>query len=82
MSEYRKEIPREQCRPDPSFTQTPTGHVIPKEPYGVGHSDLDVDTFRVPDCGVKAGGQFTDPFFLDERDLPTTDEKKRNKQGF
>lgn len=74
----RKEIKREQYRPDPKFNQAPTGHKIPD-----GRSPDDPGmAFQVPDCGVKAGGEFIDPFYLDERDLPTTDESKRNKQGF
>jgi hypothetical protein len=74
----RKEIKREQYRPDPEFNQAPTGHKIPD-----GRSKDDPGmAFDVPDCGVKAGGQFIDPFVFDERDLPTTDESKRNKQGF
>lgn len=81
--EYRKEIPREQCRPDPKFGMKPTGHVIPKDPYGYGPSACDDSMeFRVPDCGVKAGGEFSDPFFLDERDLPTPENQIKNKQGF
>ena len=80
MSE-RKEIPRESGRPDPQFTQKPTGHVIPGC-CGYGPSDLSVESFKVPDCGVKAGGEFTTPFVLDERDQPTKPEGKRNRQGF
>lgn len=82
MSENRKEIPREQCRPDPTFNQKPTGHVVPTL-HGISRSEDDSSmAFSVPDCGVKAGGQFSDPFFLDESDLPTKPEGKRNRQGF
>ena len=78
----RKEIPRLQERPDPSFNQLPTGHVIPSL-HGYGRSADDPSmVFDVPDCGVKAGGQFSDPFFLDEADLPTKPDCKRNRQGF
>lgn len=78
----RKEIEREQCRPDPEFNQLPTGHVIPTL-HGQGRSKDDPGmSFRVPDCGVKAGGQFSDPFFMDEEDEPTKPESKRNRQGF
>jgi hypothetical protein len=74
----RKEVPREQFRPDPTFNQKPTGHKVPD-----GRSDDDSEmAFKVPDCGVKAGGQFIEPFIIDKEDLPTTDEKIRNKQGF
>jgi hypothetical protein len=73
----RKEIKPEECRPDPTFNQAPTGHKIPD-----GRSPDDpAMAFRVPDCGVKAGGEFITPFELDERDLPTPDSK-RNRQGF
>jgi hypothetical protein len=82
MAEYRKEIPREQCRPDPTFNQKPTGHVIPTQHgYSRSADDPSMD-FRVPDCGVKAGGQFSDPFFMDDRDLPTKQEDIQDKQGF
>lgn len=78
MSDRRREIPSERCRPDPEFNQAPTGHKIPE-----GRSPDDpAMAFHVPDCGTKAGGQFSTPFVLDERDLPTKDEKIRNKQGF
>jgi hypothetical protein len=77
MSE-RKEVPEHDCRPAQSFNQAPTGHKVPD-----GRSADDPSmAFTVPDCGVKAGGQFMTPFVLDERDLPTTDEDERNKQGF
>jgi hypothetical protein len=76
----RKEIPREQCRPDPTFNQLPTGHVIPSL-HGYGRSPDDPSmAFDVPDCGVKAGGQFSDSFFLDEEDLPMKPVSKRDRQ--
>jgi hypothetical protein len=82
MGNDRKEVPREQLRPDPTFTRKPTGHVIPVL-HGIGPSSCDEDPFKVPDCGVKAGGQFSDPFFMDDDDLPTPpDTYKRNRQGF
>ena len=69
----RKEIPREQLRPDPTFNQKPTGHKVPD-----GRSADDPGmAFQVPDCGVKAGGQFSDPFVLDELDLPSAIDKGR-----
>jgi len=74
----RHEIPREQCRPDPTFNQEPTGH---KPPDGRSKDDPSM-AFKVPDCGVKAGGEFSDPFFMDDEDLPTKPEGKRNRQGF
>ena len=79
----RKEIPRPEMRPDPTFNQKPTGHVIPTlHGYSCAPDDPSM-AFDVPDCGVKAGGQFSDPFFLDEQDLPTPPENvKRNRQGF
>lgn len=82
MAHERKEIPREQCRPDPVFNQKSTGHVIPSL-HGFGPSADDPSmAFRVPDCGTKSGGQFSEPFVLDERDLPTKEDGKRNRQGF
>jgi hypothetical protein len=74
----RKEVPREQCRPDPEFNQEPTGHIPPE-----GRSPDDPSmAFRVPDCGVKAGGEFITPFILDDEDLPTKPDCERNRQGF
>lgn len=77
----RKEIPQDPQRPDPSFGMKPTGHIIP-ERYGQKPSadDGSLD-FNVPDCGHKAGGQFSTPFVLDEEDLPTKG-CDRNRQGF
>jgi hypothetical protein len=78
----RKEIPENPGRPDPSFGMKPTGHVIP-ELHGQKPSPDDGSLdFSVPDCGHKAGGQFSTPFVLDEEDLPTKPEGKRNRQGF
>ena len=70
----RKEIKDNSCRPCPEFNQAPTGHKIP-----CGRSADDPGmAFTVPDCGVKAGGEFMSPFVLDERDLPGG----KNNQGF
>ena len=74
----RKEIPCNPQRPDPQFNQAPTGHKIPEQ----RSADDPSMAFHVPDCGTKAGGEFSHPFFLDDEDLPTKDESKRNKQGF
>lgn len=72
----RKEIEPEVGRPCPEFNQAPTGHKIP-----VGRSaDDPAMAFHVPDCGGKAGGQFSTPFVLDERDLPG-EHDERNKTG-
>jgi len=72
-----KEIPNPPMRNQPEYNQAPTGHKIPD-----GRSPDDpAMAFEIPDCGTKAGGQFSTPFLLDERDLPTKDEK-RNRQGF
>jgi hypothetical protein len=77
MSHDRKEIPEESCRPDPTFNQVPTGHKIPD-----GRSADDPGmAFKVHDCGVKAGGQFSTPFVLDEEDLPTDNDSK-TRQGY
>jgi hypothetical protein len=38
--------------------------------------------FKVPDCGVKAGGAFITPFVIDDEDLPTDCDCNRNRQGF
>lgn len=74
----RHEIPDAPERSQPEYNQAPTGHRIPE-----GRSPDDpAMAFRIPDCGTKAGGEFITPFVLDERDLPTTDERIRNKQGF
>jgi hypothetical protein len=73
----RKEIPENSQRPCPTFNQAPTGHKIPD-----GRSaDDPAMAFRVPDCGVKAGGQFITPFDLDTDDLPSTDDMK-TRQGY
>lgn len=78
----RKEIEREQIRPDPGFNQKPTGHIVPTI-HGFSRSADDPSmAFRVPDCGVKAGGQFSNPFFMDETDEPTKPDCARNRQGF
>ena len=78
MAYERKEVPRDQCRPDPGFNQAPTGHKIPD-----GRSADDPGmAFKVPDCGTKAGGQFITPFIIDTRDLPTDQEDIQDKQGF
>lgn len=70
----RKEIPVEEYRECPEFNQAPTGHKIPD-----GRSADDPSmAFNIPDCGVKAGGEFMSPFVLDDRDLPCG----KNKQGF
>jgi len=78
----RKEIPCNSQRPDPEFNQAPTGHKVPD-----GRSPDDKSmAFHVPDCGVKAGGEFSYPFVIDNEDLPTPDDNspknKRNRQGF
>jgi hypothetical protein len=75
----RKEIPKESCRPDPTFNQAPTGHKIPD-----GRSaDDPAMAFKVPDCGTTGFGQFSTPFAADERDLPCSDERedKAEHQG-
>lgn len=77
MPDQRKEIPAPEFRPDPTFNQAPTGHAIPK-----GRSaDDPAMVFQVPDCGTKAGGQFSTPFVIDERDLPSTEDSK-TRQGY
>lgn len=73
----RKEIDEHECRPNPTFNQCPTGH---KPPAGRSPDDPGM-AFTVPDCGVKAGGEFMSPFVLDDRDLPSDDDYK-NKQGY
>lgn len=78
----RNEIPRKEMRPDPTFTQKPTGHSIPSiGGFGPSADDKNM-SFNVPDCGVKAGGQFSDPFFMDDCDLPTPPKDIRNRHGF
>jgi hypothetical protein len=73
----RKEVSPINGRPDPTFNQAPTGHRIPE-----GRSVDDPNmAFDVPDCGVKAGGEFSTPYIIDNEDLPTPDSK-RNRQGF
>jgi hypothetical protein len=62
----RKEIKPEECRPCPTFNQAPTGHKIPDK----RSKDDPSMAVYVPDCGVKAGGEFMTPFVLDEDDLP------------
>ena len=64
----RKEIPENSQRPDPEFNQAPTGH----KTSGRSPDDPSM-AFRIPDCGVKSGGQFMSPFVLDEDDLPGCD---------
>lgn len=72
----RNEVPENKQRECPIFNQAPTGHKIPD-----GRSADDPSmAFRVPDCGVKAGGQFSTPFVLDEEDLPGIDIC--NHQGY
>lgn len=77
MSE-RKEISSSQERQQPRYNQAPTGHKIPE-----GRSPDDPNmSFEIPDCGVKAGGEFMHPFVIDTRDLPTPEGNKKNRQGF
>jgi hypothetical protein len=64
----RNEIKPNDQRPCSTFNQAPTGHKIPD---GRSADDPSMD-FSVPDCGVKAGGQFITPFILDDEDLPGT----------
>jgi len=73
----RQEIKPEECRPCPEFNQAPTGHKIPD-----GRSADDPNmSFHVPDCGNKAGGQFSYPYVLDDRDLPSLEDSK-TRQGY
>jgi hypothetical protein len=72
----RREIPNPPERIQPKFNQAPN-----RIPEGRSPDDPAM-AFTIPDCATKAGGQFATPFVLDARDLPTTDEKTRNKQGF
>jgi hypothetical protein len=71
----RNEVKPNDQRPCPEFNQAPTGHITS------GRSPDDPSmAFRVPDCGVKAGGQFSSPFFMDDEDLPCSGG--HNNQGF
>jgi hypothetical protein len=61
----RNEFERE-CRPCPEFNQAPTGHKIPD-----GRSPDDpAMKFKVKDCGTRAFGEFSTPFFTCDEDLP------------
>ena len=72
----RKEVPEDEQRSSRTFNLAPTGHKVPE-----GRSPDDPSmAFRIPDCGVKAGGQFMSPFVSDPEDLPNEDDCK-NHQG-
>ncbi len=75
----RKEIKDHDMRPGDTFNQAPTGHKIPEQ----RSKDDPAMAFKLPDCGVRAYGEFMHPLVADLEVVPdeyNKDEDKGNNQ--